>query len=241
MLELADLAEHVYLIGGQVLSVRERERGRNGVIEIETPTGVRIDRGFSLEPDLLLDIDGMGPRSDALVDVLRRRGYRRARDFRWLREIDGHPVEIDLFRPESSDRDYAPTGMIVARGGDLAMARALKVRLGLQAGTLEIAVPDAVGFLAMKIAAKDLRPKLSKDCFDIYAYVWLTTPEATRAALNSAGADGKQVRAGLQRLFGALDAVGVQDVIAYASTLSDFDRSLLERTVADAMAIVLSR
>jgi hypothetical protein len=56
-LKLGDLAEHVMVIGGQVIALESRTRGGDGVIEVETSVGTRVVRGYSFDLDLLYDGD----------------------------------------------------------------------------------------------------------------------------------------------------------------------------------------
>jgi hypothetical protein len=236
---ITDLAEHVYVIGGQALALEAKARGGSGVIEVETDTGVRLTRGFSLEPDLLLDIDAMSARADVVTDALKELGFTRYRDFDWRKRIDDTVICIELFRAESSDPTNAPSGMIPLPLADEAMARTNQLRIALEGGDLTVAVPDPVGFLQLKVDAKNrLRPHENKDCFDIYAYLRLQTAATVRSALVAAGTRGGELAAYLRRLFGTPTSPGVQDVLIYAATLGPQDRDLLARAVVDEIARV---
>lgn len=235
--DLADLAEHVVLVGGQVLAVESRARGGDGVIKVETGTGVCIDRGYSFEPDLVFDTDAAGARSEMLTDVLRARGYQRVRQFRWSKDVGNLAVLVDLFVPENADSVYLPTGMTALPGGSLALARPRRVVLSVTGGDLRIALPDPRGFVATKLEAKlRLRPAERKDSFDIYAYVKLRGAGEVIAAL--AGAEGRRLAAELRELFADEHAPGVQDVLAYAGNLSPEERALVVRDVIDLFARV---
>lgn len=69
--EFRKIGVGVILVGGQVIALEARAAGGDGVIEVRTPTDVVIQRGYSMEPDLLFDVDGAGPRAEAIVDVLK--------------------------------------------------------------------------------------------------------------------------------------------------------------------------
>lgn len=50
-----DVLHDAVLIGGQVIAVEQLLAGQSAVFRVETDTGQRLDRPYSLEPDLLLD------------------------------------------------------------------------------------------------------------------------------------------------------------------------------------------
>lgn len=45
----------VVLIGGQALAVEQVAAGDDPLLQVETDTGQRIPRGYSLDPDLLVE------------------------------------------------------------------------------------------------------------------------------------------------------------------------------------------
>jgi hypothetical protein len=77
-----DCPRGAVLIGGQVLAVEQLAAGRPAVFVVETDTGQRIDRGFSMEPDLLVDPPAVedSPRWDEIPHLLRELGARDADD-----------------------------------------------------------------------------------------------------------------------------------------------------------------
>ena len=82
LIELQGIGVGAVLIGGQVLALESRAVGGSGTIQVRTTTGVQIDRGYSMEPDLILDVDDVAQRADAIPDVLRRCGFGRSRAVR---------------------------------------------------------------------------------------------------------------------------------------------------------------
>jgi hypothetical protein len=62
------------------------------------------------------------------------------------------------------------------------------------------------------------------------------TAPVVAEALAAGGADGDRLRREIRTLFGGEKALGVLDVVAYASTLEPTDRSLVARSVIDLMA-----
>lgn len=74
LIELQGIGVGAVLIGGQVLALESRAVGGSGTIQVRTTTGVQIDRGYSMEPDLLLDVDDVAPRLNAAVCGGRRNG-----------------------------------------------------------------------------------------------------------------------------------------------------------------------
>jgi len=223
----------VVLIGGQVISIEAMAAGRPGVIAVETPTGVVVPRGYSMEPDLLFDVEDAGARGEAIVDALRANGFSRIRPYRWLKTLDTGDMLVDLFVPPDLDAAQNPGGFTVLPRGDLALSRATARHLRVGTSAIDIKVPDPVGFLAMKIEAKErLRPQQTKDSFDIYAYVALKGPSTVGKALRTSR-EGDTLRAALRRLFGEPKAPGVSDVLSYAGTLETTEKELLARAVVD--------
>lgn len=229
----------VVLVGGQVLSLEARAAGGDGVIEVRTPTDIVVQRGYSMEPDLLFDVDEAAARADAILDVLRERGFKRVKTHRWRKDTAAGEVVVDLFMPPDADEANNPAGFTRLPAGDLAIARARSLRVRLGSGDFHIAVPDPVGFIAMKLEAKlRLRPGETKDAFDLYAYVSVKGADVVRRALAVDTRDGPRLVAALSELFGDVDAPGVADILAYAGTLGDDERALLARAVVDLFAEV---
>lgn len=188
----------------------------------------------SFEPDLLFDVDSAEGRADALVDVLKERDYHRTRTHRWSKELRiGVAIEIDLFRPDDSNESFDPAGLTPV-DATVALARTREIRVAIKGRHLVIRVPDAVGFLAMKIDAKTkYRAEETKDCFDIAAYVSLIGRNNVAKALDGAGSDGVVVRKALRALFGTTTSPGVADVLSNATTLSDDERALVAQGLVD--------
>ncbi len=128
--ELRDLLSHLtmigvspMLVGGQVLAVEGKAAGGDGVIEVRTPTDVVVRRGFSMAPDLLFDVDEAGPRSDAIIDILRQRGFRRVKTYRWAKAMPTGEVLLDLFMPPDADDANDPVSHACLRATSRLFAR----------------------------------------------------------------------------------------------------------------------
>ncbi|WAM26608.1 MULTISPECIES: hypothetical protein [Myxococcus] len=237
LLQLGDLSWNVVLIGGQVLALESLRKGGSGVIAVTTDTGAVIERGYSHEPDLLFDMDGTEFGAERLPEVLKLRGYERTRSFRWSKTLPGGVMHLDLFAPAGVDLEQLPTNMTPLPDARLALRGSQPVFLPMGETSLRIRLPDAVGFLSMKVRAKlEQRPTETKDCFDIFAYVKLVGLDDVRASLKQAGEEGQALRAKLQRLFWSTDAAGVLDIIAYAEGLEEVDRALLAQAAVDLFA-----
>ncbi|RKH61793.1 hypothetical protein [Corallococcus llansteffanensis] len=239
MLHLELFSFRVLLIGGQVLALESRQRGGTGVISIATDTGTMVDRGFSFEPDLLIDLDGTGPTDDQLPRILEQRGYKMLnRGFRWSKDLPGGPMRLDLFAP-SEDVTSAdlPMHMTLLPDSRLALRRRQRVELTIGGKTVGIHLPDAAGFLAMKERAKrEQRPEKAKDSFDMFAYVKLVGPETVRASLQQASDVDPLLRDRLRQLFKDVSAPGPQDVITYAASLDTDEQELLAQAAVDLFA-----
>lgn len=240
LLELESQCATTVLIGGQVLALESRRRGGTGVIAIETNTGTVVERGFSFEPDILIDMDGTEFMAGRLPELLRSRGYERLkgergqRDFRWSKTLQGGVMHLDLFAPAGVEKEHLPTPMTLLPDSQLALRRSHRVPLpvgGVQPGIL---LPDPVAFLTMKERAKrEQRPTEIKDSFDIFAYVRLVGSTEVKASLDQAGEEGRLLRHRLMSLFWNATAPGVQDVMAYATSLEQEDRDLLAQAAVD--------
>jgi hypothetical protein len=234
-LDLGDLASRVVLIGGQVLALESRRREGTGILNVVTDTGVEVTRGFTYEPDLLFELEGDEFMAERLLEVLGIRGYRRVRDFRWAKRLAGGvDMSLDLFAPPGVERQSLPSGMTPLPDEPLVVRGKYEIKLNVGEMPLRIAVPDAAGFLAMKIRAKrEQRPRETKDCFDIFAYVKLVGTEAVLASLARAGHEGRIIQARLVDLFRVESAAGVQDVLAYAGSLTPEEQGLLAQAAVD--------
>lgn len=235
LLDFERIGVGVVLVGGQVIALQARAAGGDGVIHIRTRTEVEVARGFSMEPDLLFDVDGdVAPRADAIPHLLRGRGFVRVKTSRWRKETRRGEVVLDLFVPPDTDEANNPAGFTVLPKGDVALLRPQPVKVQLSSGELNIAVPDPVGFLAMKLESKwNLRPNEQKDSFDIYAYVSMHGARAVADGLKRDAHEGPLIMKRLQHLFGEVNAAGVLDVLTYASTLVLEERALLAQGVVD--------
>ncbi len=225
----------VALVGGQVLALEARAKGGDGVIEVRTPTGVVVRRGYSMEPDLLFDVEEAGSRSDAILDILRQRDFNRVRTHRWRKELgEAGEMLLDLFVSPDADDAYNPGGFTKLPAAELALARAAPLKVSIPSGELTVQVPDPVGFLAMKLEAKlRLRPDETKDSFDMYAYVVMKGVDEVNAVLSKSGNTRDSIVADLRDLFGDVSSRGVRDVVSYAGTLNEDDTALLARAVVD--------
>ncbi|RKH32550.1 hypothetical protein D7Y13_12660 [Corallococcus praedator] len=244
--ELGELTLHlerygfqVLLIGGQVLAMESIQRGGTGVIAIETDTGTVVERGFSFESDLLIDINGNGGMDNELPTILAQRGYaKRNRTFRWSKDLPGGPMDFDLFAPiEDVEPLTLPTTMTLLPDARLALRRKRRLELTIEGKSVGIHLPDATGFLAMKERAKrQHRPDATKDSFDMFAYVKLVGSETVRASLRQAGEEGRALRNRLLTLFWNASAPGPQDVINFATSLELDEKELLAQAAVDLFA-----
>lgn len=245
LLDLGDLQSRVVLIGGQVLAVESRVRGGDGVINVRTETGIDVLRGFSMEPDLLFDIDEETFESERLPEVLKLRGYERMRDFRWGKPLPegnaGQRVEIDLFRRPDVDESVLPTAMTEVPDAPLVLRQHARIELTVAGLKVAIKVPAPVAFLQLKIRAKtEQRPGETKDSFDIYAYVKMIGTKAVEASLDKVS-EGPMIRDQLRKLFWDKTSPGVRDVLAYAGDLDPDERALLAEDVVNVIHDVTGR
>lgn len=237
MLDLGDLAQRIVLIGGQALALQSRLRGGTGLISVETETGEVVPRGYTLEPDLLFDLEGAEFMAERLPDILRQRGYQRTRDYRWSRSLGTTTVDIDLFASPELETGELPTSMVPLPDARVVLRRAQRIELTVGDTRLRIKIPDAVGFLTMKVRAKlEQRPKENKDSFDIFTYVKMVGPQKIAESLHQAGPEGQGLKNQLLRLFWNDASPGVLDVVAYASTLEPAQKVLLVQSVVDLFA-----
>ncbi|ADO67932.1 hypothetical protein [Stigmatella aurantiaca] len=116
----------------------------------------------------------------------------------------------------------------------LALKRKRGIELRVGNVPLRLSVPDAAGFLAMKIRAKlEQRPEKTKDCFDIFAYVKLMGVKTVLSSLAQAGQEGRLIQAQLVDLFREPSSPGVRDVLDYAGSLEPTEQELLAQAVVD--------
>ncbi|MBS2031499.1 MAG: hypothetical protein JST54_26600 [Deltaproteobacteria bacterium] len=240
LLSLGDLAEHVVLIGGQVLALEARQKTGDATIQVVTDTGITVPRGYSFEPDLLFDFEQQPQQAERLPQILGAAGYKRTREHRWAKQVGEVAVEIDLFVPDDIDDAVVPTGATRLPQGALALARPQRLAVKLKDRELPLQVPSPAAFLALKLDAKLIhRPGETKDCFDIFAYVRLHTPKVVGPALDAVH-EGRAIRRDLYTLFGDVESPGVLDVLKYAATLDQQDQALLARSVVDLFAELAS-
>ena len=234
LLAFGDLASHVVLIGGQVLALYDRQAGGRGNTKLETETGVVVERGFSYEPDLVVDVDNAGHGVDLLFDVLRERHYQPVRGFRWAKALaSGQEVHLDFFVP--GDAEAPPAGFTKLAGSDLALAKTERVTIALHGGTLDVAVPDAAGFIASKIAARPLRREernKHKDLFDVWGYVMLRGVSVVADSFTRSHARDSLIDE-LRTLFSDAEADGPKDVVAFVGFDDDETKALLAQAVVD--------
>ncbi len=143
LIDFTTIGVSAMLVGGQVLAVESKAAGGDGVIEVRTPTDVAVQRGFSLEPDLLIDVDEAAPRVDAIVDILKERGFKRIKTYRWAKQTPTGEVLLDLFMPPDADEANNPAGFTRLPMGDIALLRPRLLQVHLKNGILDVAVPAA--------------------------------------------------------------------------------------------------
>lgn len=222
----------VVLIGGQALAVEQVAEGGEALLRVETDTGQTILRGYSFDPDLLLEpIDPEhSNRWDELPHLLREAGYRRARRaFQWEKQVGDVYVRLDLFTPEGAPDSSTP--MTELPRGEAVLARAQVIRLVVGTRELAIRTPSPLDFVLMKLDATNIRrPRNAKDAFDLYAYARKKGAPAIGRALATARERDEALEQ-LHRLFGTDASPGVLDVLSYATSLEDLERELVARDV----------
>ena len=229
----------VVLIGAQALAAEQVAAGEDPLLQVETDTGQRLVRGYSFEPDLLIDpVDPeLSARWDELPEILRSCGYQRGgRDFQWEKQIGDVYVRLDLFRPEGTPEQATPTTELPR--GEQVLARASELRFRVGTRSVRLKTPNPADFVLMKLDAMRIRrPKNSKDAFDLYAYVRKKTPAVVAAALASAR-EREEALQSLHKVFADENAVGVLDVLDFAGSLEGIDRALVARDVVRTFAEV---
>jgi hypothetical protein len=214
-----------------------KKRHGSGEVAFETSTGVRLSRGYTLEPDLLIEIsddETEHSRLDSFPDILRQCGFKRIREARWAKDTKGTKVLLDLFAPDTTPDDVKPTSMTSLYRSELAQRRPQLVSLQLPAGELQVRIPNALGFLALKTDAKmRIRPKETKDSFDAYIYVAVIGVDDVAQALAGGGTSGSLVAKELFQLFASRSSAGVKDVVAQAHVFGEESQLLLSQSVVD--------
>lgn len=229
----------VVLIGAQALAAEQVAAGEDPVLQVETDTGQRLVRGYSMESDLL--IDPLDPeesaRWDELPEILRACGYRRGgRSFQWEKQIGEVYVRLDLFRPEGTPEQATP--MTELPRGERVLARASELRFCVRARDVKLKTPSPVDFVLMKLDAMEIRrPESPKDAFDLYAYVRKKTPAVVGGAI-AAARERDEALERLREVFADENASGVRDVVGFAGSLEGMDRELVVRDVVRTFADV---
>jgi hypothetical protein len=238
LLQLGDLKDKAVLIGGHVIALHALARHQSAAIQTTTETGVTVTRGFTHEPDLLFDLEADEFTAERLPEVLNARGYRRHRDFRWGREVPGGVlVEIDLFRSPELDELTAPLSMTPLADAETVLRRTESLSIPLAGLETQWRVPDAFGFLTMKVRAKrEQRPTKAKDCFDIYVFVKLVGLEVVSAVRSTAPDQASALKRQLRELFWDISSPGVVDVLRESGLSDQQERDLLARDVVDLFA-----
>lgn len=229
----------VVLIGAQALAAEQVAAGEDPLLQVETDTGQRLVRGYSMEPDLLIDpVDPEeSPRWDELSEMLRSCGYRRGgRNFQWEKQVGDVYVRLDLFRPEGSPTPATP--MTELPRGERVLARASELRFRVRTREVKLKTPSPVDFVLMKLDAMRIRrPNKPKDAFDLYAYVRKKTPAVVGGAI-AAARECDEALQRLQEVFADENASGVLDVLSFAGSLEGMDRELVARDVVRTFADV---
>jgi len=225
------------LIGAQALAAEQVAAGEDPLLQVETDTGQRVVRGYSFEPDLLIDpVDPEeSPRWDELPEILRSCGYQRGgRDFQWEKQSGDVYVRLDLFRPAGTPTQA--TAMTELPRGERVLARASELHFRVRARDVKLKTPSPVDFVLMKLDATRIRrPKNPKDAFDLYAYVRKKTPAVVAEAI-AAARERNEVLQRLDELFADENAAGVLDVLGFAGSLEGIDRELVARDVVRTFA-----
>lgn len=238
LIQLGDLKDKAVLIGGQVVALHALSRSRSAAIQVSTSTGVAVTRGFTNEPDLLFDLDEDSFGTERLTEVLKSRGFKWLRGYRWGKTLPtGVDVLIDFFRSPELPEALAPLPMTPLPDAAAVLRHTERLTVRLGGVPREWRVPDPFGFMTMKVRAKlEQRPKQSKDSFDLYVFVKLLGVAAVNASLDAAPSRASTLRAQLAQLFWSLDSPGVADVLRESGLSSDEERELLAREVVDLFA-----
>ncbi|MBS2025689.1 MAG: hypothetical protein JST92_25090 [Deltaproteobacteria bacterium] len=238
LLGFASIGLDVVLIGGQVIAVWNKANTGSGRIHIAGETGVNVERGYSMEPDLLVELpeaETDRQHEDLLSDVMKQHGFTRGQpDTRWFKVTPLLTMQVDLFAPEdtpSKGRTTPMTSLPRAYAATTCCER-LVVRLP-ENKVLEVRLPDALGFLSLKAyASLRLRSK-PKDAFDAFVYVAQVGLQQVAQSFAKRPPLGRQVLSELRQLFETVESAGVKDVVAEANLFDTEADALLARQVVD--------
>lgn len=239
-----DYLKDAVLIGGQVLAIEQMAAGAPAVFQVETDTGQRIQRPFSMEPDLLVDPPSIEESAlwDQLPITLRECGFRRTgRAFKWAKALAGGVMELDLFMPLGHVEPV--TQMTPVEDGHRILDRAREVVVPVQGRELRIKLPHPADFLRMKLDNFDrtdairLEQHKAKDALDIYGYIHLKTPALIAAALRDPRDESIVGR--LREHFGSERSPGVQRVLKLLPGYSPEDRAMVAKHVVRTVSAVI--
>lgn len=226
------LGESVVLVGAQVVALEQRARNQ-APFELELPTGLRLTRGFSFEPDFVFDTEEDN-LLDRIPDAMRAAGFVRVlqagKPARWSKKVGEITVDVDLFGIGPEADSFHSVSLPQLRGAPRLPLKEIRL-----SETWNIKVPDPYAYLSLKLEAKlRIRPAETKDSVDIFAYAHVVGPEEINRSLDKRDKEGARVRSELRELFGAETAQGVLDVVSgLGSTLESAERALLVRAVLD--------
>ncbi len=233
-LDFADLRDGVVLIGGHVVALHARIATGSAAIQTTTENGVTITRGYTHEPDLLFEVEGDEFGLERIPEALREREYKPVRTFRWARQLKELRVELDLFQPIDGALPIAATTLPEASA---ALRRTLELRIDLGGVPTVWRVPDAFGFMTLKVQAKLVhRPTSTKDCFDLFTYVQVRGAKLVITELDAAPQRASGLRRQLRELFWSVHSRGVLDVVAEAGLTNEDENALLAQAVVDLFA-----
>lgn len=233
-LDFADLRDGVVLIGGHVVALHARIATGSAAIQTTTENGVTITRGYTHEPDLLFEVEGDEFSLERIPEALRARGYKPVRTYRWARQLEALRVEFDLFQPIDG---ALPVPATTLPDASAALRRTLELKIELGGQQTVWRVPDAFGFMTLKVQAKLVhRPNSTKDCFDLFTYVQVRGTRQVATELDSAPDRASHLRRQLRVLFWSAGAPGVLDVVAEAGQTNQVEQALLAQAVVDLFA-----
>lgn len=223
------------LIGGVAVMLHVERLG------LDLPLRATGDADFGVPPYVLREPD--------LIDAIEAQGYHKVAGNRWERRIDERRVAaVDLLIPtyRSRARDSVTVGSVVTSEVP-GLAEALQrppVTVDIQlvltdGGTLStsIALPDAVGMLALKTLVRTVRTE-ERDVGDLWRCLEIAAAEGVEPATFDSSEPLEGVRAALWRELGpdgtALDVLtaGLKD--DPAAQLRTRVRALLTETVGQA-------
>lgn len=239
-----DYLNDAVLIGGQVLAVEQMAAGAQAVFQVETDTGQRIQRPFSMEPDLLVDPPAFEESAlwDQLPETLKECGFHMTgRTFRWAKNLNGGTMELDLFMPEGHADPVV--NMTPLKDGLRILGRAHEVVVPVQGRELRIKLPHPADFIRMKLDNLE-RPDAvrreehkGKDALDIYGYIHLKTPEVIAAAFKDPR--DEEALTLLRRHFGSEQAPGVLRVLKMVPGFSGDEAAMVAKHLVRTVAAVL--